>query len=39
MYCYAPLRLINRIQGIEPLQAETLEIDKLKDLDGRTTEQ
>jgi hypothetical protein len=33
MYCYAPLRLINRIKGIEPFQADSLEIDKLKDLD------
>jgi hypothetical protein len=33
MYCYAPLRLINRIKGIEAFQADSLEIDKLKDLD------
>jgi len=33
MYCYAALRLINRIKGIEAFQADSLEIDKLKDLD------
>jgi hypothetical protein len=33
MYCYAPLRLIHKIKGIEPFQADTLEIDKLKDLE------
>jgi hypothetical protein len=33
MYCYAPLRLINRIKGIEAFQADTLDITNLNNLE------